>query len=435
MSSEVMAALLLGGIGLLIVVFFVFALRKARARRMAELEEPAALREREERPEPISSPDVAERTAGEPASAAAPGAAPEPALAVEPADLAPEAPEVAEAPEAAEEVREEEPADEVAAPTAPVAVRDADESENREAMARGLTKTRESFLGKLNALFSGGKKVDGAVLDELEEVLLTADVGVSLTMELIDQLRDELSKGKLDSAEAVRDSLRAKMTEVVAGQGGRDDPLALGQKKPRVLLFVGVNGVGKTTTIGKIAAKLSSLGHSVVMAAGDTFRAAAAEQLSIWAERSGARLIRGDEGADPASVIFNAIKHAQETGVDYVLADTAGRLHTKSELMDEIKKVKRAASKARDGAPDGTWLVVDATTGQNGLQQANEFNKALELSGVVLTKLDGTAKGGVVVAIASALGIPVQFVGVGEKATDLRPFDPKQFIDALFDAA
>lgn len=433
MSSEVMAALVLGGIGLLTVVFFVFALRRARARRMAELEEPAALREREEEPppEPTAAPVAA--PAPEPGSTAST----EPVL-DEATPMAPD--EAVDAVESAPKPQ----AEEAAAPAAQEAVAaslDAapveDDRENREAMARGLSKTRESFLGKLNSLFGGGKKVDGAVLDDLEEVLLTADVGVALTMELIDELRGELAKGKLDSAEAVRASLRAKMARVVAGQARAqaDDPLAVAGKAPRVILFVGVNGVGKTTTIGKIASQLAASGHSVVMAAGDTFRAAAAEQLSIWAERSGARLIRGAEGADPASVIFNAVQHAQETGADFVLADTAGRLHTKAELMDEIKKVKRAASKAREGAPDETWLVIDATTGQNGLQQANEFNRALELSGVVLTKLDGTAKGGVVVAIASALGIPVRFVGVGEKATDLRPFNAEQFIDALFDAA
>ncbi len=239
----------------------------------------------------------------------------------------------------------------------------------------------------------------------------------------------------MQSSEDVRASLRAKMMAVVEGRDESEDPLAVNGSKPRVILFVGVNGVGKTTTIGKIAAKLTGRGHSVVLAAGDTFRAAAAEQLEVWAERSGSRIIRGEEGTDPASVIFNAVQHARDAGADYVLADTAGRLHTKSELMDEIKKVKRAASKARDGAPDQTWLVLDATTGQNGLQQATEFHNTLELSGVILTKLDGTAKGGVVVAIASALGIPVRFVGVGEQVHDLRAFDAKQFVDALFDAA
>ncbi|MEO1481181.1 MAG: signal recognition particle-docking protein FtsY [Myxococcota bacterium] len=401
MSSETITALVLGGGAFMLIVFFVFALRRARARRFDGLEDAPELTERRDRPS--EAPVEAEPPADEPA--------------------------VTE--EAATEEAPVEPVESVAEPVEKPAPPVADDS--KEAITRGLTKTRESFLGRINALFGGGKKVDAGVLDELEEVLLTADVGVSLTMELIDELRDELKAGKLDDAASVRGSLREKMMRVVSGQAAIADPLAIASEKPHVILFVGVNGVGKTTTIGKIASKLTDRGHSVVLAAGDTFRAAAAEQLGIWAERSGAKLIRGDEGTDPASVIFNAVQHAKDTGADYVLADTAGRLHTKSELMDEIKKVKRAAGKAREAAPDATWLVLDATTGQNGLQQANQFHSALDLSGVVLTKLDGTAKGGVVVAIAQALGLPVQFVGVGEQAKDLRAFDPEQFVQALFE--
>jgi len=199
-----------------------------------------------------------------------------------------------------------------------------------------------------------------------------------------------------------------------------------------VLLFVGVNGVGKTTSIGKIAHRLTQDKKKVALAAGDTFRAAAVEQLKIWGERTGCRVISGESQSDPASVIFNAVQHAVETKMDFLLADTAGRLHTKSELMDEITKVRRAAGKALEGAPHETWLVVDGTTGQNALAQAREFNQALGLSGVVLTKLDGTAKGGVVVAIANELKLPVRFVGVGEQAEDLRPFQAGVFLDALF---
>ena len=230
----------------------------------------------------------------------------------------------------------------------------------------------------------------------------------------------------------MRAALKKRVSEALGVDEPVDDPLVVGSQKPRIILFVGVNGVGKTTTIGKVAAQLRGRNNSVVLAAGDTFRAAAAEQLSIWADRTGAKIIRGEEGADPASVVFNAVEHAKSIKADVVLCDTAGRLHTKTELMDEIKKVQRACGKSRPGGPDETWLVVDATTGQNALQQAKEFNQILGLTGVILTKLDGTAKGGVVIAIRDALKIPIRFVGVGEKAEDLRPFDARQFVEALF---
>ncbi len=305
------------------------------------------------------------------------------------------------------------------------------------ALKAGLAKTHASFFGRINQLFSRSPAVDPAVLDELEDVLLTADVGVNLAMRLVDDLRARLKSKKLADVDAVKDALRQQLAEALAagGPGISLESLASGEAKPRVILFVGVNGVGKTTTIGKIAAQLGEANKKVLLAAGDTFRAAAAAQLGIWAERSGAQIVQGKEGADPASVIFNAVDAAKQQNMDIVLADTAGRLHTKTELMDEIKKVKRACSKARAGAPDETWLVVDGTTGQNALQQAREFHQALELTGVILTKLDGTAKGGVVVAIVDALKIPVRFVGVGEKAGDLRSFDADSFIAALFDPA
>ena len=299
-----------------------------------------------------------------------------------------------------------------------------------QALRQGMEKTSASFLGRLKRLF-GGAKIDPKHLDDLEEALLTADVGVGLAMEMVDDLRSAVKAGKITDAEDLKAGLKEKVLAALSGsQAG--DGLAPVKGRPKVILFVGVNGVGKTTTIGKIASKLRDQGLSVVLAAGDTFRAAAAEQLAIWADRTGAKIIRGNEGSDPASVIYNGITHAKETGADFILADTAGRLHTKTELMDEIKKVKRAAGKALDGAPDEVWLVVDATTGQNALLQAKEFHGTLDLSGVVLTKLDGTAKGGVVVAIAHTLNIPVRFVGVGEQADDLRPFDARDFTAALF---
>jgi len=301
-----------------------------------------------------------------------------------------------------------------------------------EVLARGLAKTTSSFWGKLSDLFARQPAVDASVLNELEEALLTADVGIGLTTRLLDEVRNGINNRTITQAAQVRATLKARLIEALRAAAVTQDPFAADGARPKVVLFVGVNGVGKTTTIGKIAAQLTGQGKSVVLAAGDTFRAAAAEQLTIWGDRTGAKVVRGDTNTDPASVVFNAVNHAIQVNADVLLADTAGRLHTKSNLMDEIKKVKRAAGKAREGAPDHTWLVVDGTTGQNALQQAREFHQALGLDGVILTKLDGTAKGGVVIAIADALKLPVRYVGVGEKATDLRPFCAETFIAALF---
>jgi fused signal recognition particle receptor len=308
----------------------------------------------------------------------------------------------------------------------------------RQALKAGLSRTRVGFLGRIGTLLGGRVALDDAVLDDIEEVLLTADVGVGMAMRLMDALRDAHRAQPLDGVEAVRSLLRQQLQTALtlpqANAGGALAP-ADDAARPKVILFVGVNGVGKTTTIGKLAAKLAGEGQKVLLAAGDTFRAAAAEQLSVWGERTGARVVRGDAGADPASVMFNAVEAAKQGAYDIVLADTAGRLHTKVELMDEIKKVRRAIGKVRAGAPDETWLVVDATTGQNALQQAKEFHQALQLTGVILTKLDGTAKGGVVVAIVEALQVPVLYVGVGETAETLLPFSAEQFVEALFEPA
>ena len=307
-----------------------------------------------------------------------------------------------------------------------------DDSEDREALRAGLQKTNQSFMGKISALFKGRTAIDDSVLDDLEDVLLTADVGVRLVMELVDELRDLVTSKKIGSPDEIRAQLKERLGTALKQGSDGIDPLSAREGEPKVLLFVGVNGVGKTTSIGKIAHRLTQGNKKVALAAGDTFRAAAVEQLKIWGERTGCRVIAGESQADPASVIYNAVQHAVEAKVDFLLADTAGRLHTKTELMDEIKKVSRAAGKALEGAPHEIWLVVDGTTGQNALTQAREFNQALGLSGVVLTKLDGTAKGGVVVAIANELKLPVRFVGVGEQAEDLRPFQAGVFLDALF---
>jgi fused signal recognition particle receptor len=301
------------------------------------------------------------------------------------------------------------------------------------ALQRGLDRTREGLFGRITALFRRETTIDQSALDKLEEALLTADVGVKLSMSLVGELRDQVKSGALTHGHALRARLKERLCAVM-GEACTvtGDPLGRGDQAPRVILFVGVNGVGKTTTIGKVAQRLKSAGHQVLLAAGDTFRAAAVEQLSVWGQRTGCEVVRGEAEADPGAVIFKAIQQGAAAKADFVLADTAGRLHTKTVLMDEIRKVKRAAGKAKAGAPDEIWLVVDATTGQNALRQAEEFHEALGLTGVILTKLDGTAKGGVVIAIATALKVPVLFVGVGESAEDLRPFDAQGFIDALF---
>jgi fused signal recognition particle receptor len=268
----------------------------------------------------------------------------------------------------------------------------------------------------------------GEPWDELEEALIRADVGMEPTIELLDALRARVKAEGLTESSELLDALKDELKSRLAGY---DRTLHLADVAPSVWLFVGVNGVGKTTTIGKLGKRETAEGRSVVMAAGDTFRAAAAEQLGMWAERCGADFVRGAEGGDPSSVIFDAVERAAARGSDLVLADTAGRLHTKVNLMEELRKVRRVAEKGA-GSVSEVLLVLDATTGQNGLVQAKQFTEAVELTGVVLTKLDGSAKGGIVVAIQSQLGIPVKLVGLGETADDLVVFDPDEFVDALF---
>ncbi len=292
-------------------------------------------------------------------------------------------------------------------------------------------------LGKARALVGGyldgirGHSFDDSTFDELEEALIRADVGVRTTTSILDDLRSRIRSGAIEkSPDAILGALRADLEQLFAG----DDPsLERGAGEgPTVWLFVGVNGVGKTTTIGKVAAREVREGASVVMAAGDTFRAAAGEQLETWADRSGAGIIKGSEGADPSSVIFDAVQHAAARKADLVLADTAGRLHTKVNLMDELRKVRRIAERP-PGQLTEVLLVLDATTGQNGLVQAKQFTEAVGVTGIVLTKLDGTAKGGIVVAVRSELGLPIKLVAVGEGVDDLVEFDPHEFVSALFE--
>ncbi|WP_408629104.1 signal recognition particle-docking protein FtsY [Anaeromyxobacter terrae] len=309
------------------------------------------------------------------------------------------------------------------------------EAEAGKTLAAGLEKTRGGFMARLNALFSGGRLVDDAVLADLEEVLFTADIGVKTATKLLESAREKVRRRELSDPERLKDALREEIARILAlgGDPATRRPLEIGAARPWVVMVVGVNGSGKTTTIGKLASKLQGEGKRVLLGAGDTFRAAAGEQLEIWAERVGAPIVRGKEGADPASVCFEAVQRGAQDGADVVLCDTAGRLHTKAPLMEELKKVKRVIGKAAEGAPHEVLLVLDSTNGQNAIAQARQFHEALGVTGIVLTKLDGTAKGGVVIGICDELGIPVRYVGVGESVADLRPFLPAEFVQALFD--
>jgi fused signal recognition particle receptor len=290
----------------------------------------------------------------------------------------------------------------------------------------GLAKTRTSFGEKVSALFLGGK-VDEAFLDELEEGLIASDLGAQTTAIVLRDLTERFKRKDLSSPGMVRERLRQVLQEILAPASSR---LAV-TASPFAILVVGVNGTGKTTTIGKLASRLKNEGKSVLLAAGDTFRAAAAEQLAIWGERSGITVIRHREGADPGAVVYDAIAAMKARKADVLIVDTAGRLHTKSNLMEELKKVRRIMERELPGAPHEVLLVVDATTGQNALVQAKMFRDAVGVSGIALTKLDGTSKGGIVFAIAKELGLPVKLVGIGEGVEDLRDFDPKEFVEAL----
>ncbi|MFL6206844.1 MAG: signal recognition particle-docking protein FtsY [Acidimicrobiales bacterium] len=293
-----------------------------------------------------------------------------------------------------------------------------------------LGKARGAVSGYLGSVLSR-EKIEPGTWDDLEEALIVADVGITATTDILDRLRATADAEGITEPAALLDALKAQLkADLATGDRSlRHEPGA-----PNVWLFVGVNGVGKTTTIGKVGKRQADAGHTVVMAAGDTFRAAAAEQLEAWAERAGADLVRGAEGGDPSSVIYDAVQRAGARGADLVLADTAGRLHTKTNLMDELRKVRRVADR-EPGRVTEVLLVLDATTGQNGLVQAQQFTDAVDLTGVVLTKLDGSAKGGVAFAIQSALGIPIKLVGLGETVADLVEFEPDEFVDAIFDTA
>lgn len=299
-------------------------------------------------------------------------------------------------------------------------------------LKEGLARTREGLVGKVTKLFAIFKKIDEDFWDELEEILISADVGVGTTDRIISALRERVKKEKLNEPQQLLSALKSDLSEILAGKGGS---LNRAQEKPTVILVVGVNGTGKTTTIAKLAYRLKSEGAKVLLAAADTFRAAAIDQIQIWANRVGVELIKHKENADPAAVCFDAVSAAKARECDYLIVDTAGRLHSKSNLMEELKKVRRIIAREIPGAPHETLLVLDATTGQNAYLQARTFTELVDVTGICLAKLDGTAKGGIIIGIADELKIPVKFIGLGEKLEDLREFSPADFLEALFESA
>jgi len=320
--------------------------------------------------------------------------------------------------------------DDGAEQTAAINLKAARRERKLQKLRQGLSRTRGGFIARIGELFKERKEIDAAFLSRLEEMLITADVGAGTTEWLLSMMKEALDKDELKSSDAVWDLLKS---EVKTALSVDCLPWNAKQDKPFTIMVVGVNGAGKTTTIGKLASQMTEQGLKVVLAAGDTFRAAAVNQLEIWGRRTGSEVIKpSKEGADPSSVVFDAVKRAKEIGADVVIADTAGRLHTQAPLMEELKKISRVMTKAHDAAPHEILLVLDATTGQNALQQAREFGEALQLTGIALTKLDGTAKGGVIIGICHEQHLPIRFIGIGEAKDDLREFEVTDFVEALF---
>jgi fused signal recognition particle receptor len=301
-----------------------------------------------------------------------------------------------------------------------------------EKIKEAVQKTQENFTDRIQELVEGKKEIDPAMLDELEAIMIGADVGVTTTAEVLDAIRDQVSRRILADPAELRTAVKNELRRILTIN--YSPPKQVKEGDPFVILMVGVNGVGKTTTIGKLANRFKADGKSVMLCASDTFRAAAIEQLEVWANRSNVPMIKQKAGADPSAVLYDALQSARSRKIDYVIVDTAGRLHTKNNLMNELEKMTRIANREVPGAPHEVLLVMDATTGQNGLTQAKEFTKISGVTGLVLTKLDGTAKGGVVTAIAKELKIPIRFVGVGEKMDDLVEFSPEDFVESLFAA-
>ena len=292
----------------------------------------------------------------------------------------------------------------------------------------GLSKTKNAIFGQIDEVLKAFVKVDEDLLDELEELLIMSDVGVGATEEIMERLRDDVKSGRLKEKDQVIDALKTILAEMI-GEGGELDL----STTPSIILVIGVNGAGKTTSIGKISNRLIQKGKKVVVAAADTFRAAAIDQLAVWCERSGADIVKQNEGSDPAAVVYDALNYAKKRGADVLIIDTAGRLHNKKNLMNELEKINRVIDRELPGAVRENLLVLDATTGQNAILQAKEFRNAASITGLVLNKLDGTAKGGIVISIKKELDIPVKFVGVGEKIDDMQEFDSSEFVSALFE--
>ena len=299
-------------------------------------------------------------------------------------------------------------------------------------LRQGLAKTRDGLSSRLDQMFAVGKAIDQTLLDEIETLLITSDFGMPVTEEVIQTLTKAMSRKSLKDAEAVRDALKSTLINMIEPSAL---PLPQSDAEPLVVLMVGVNGAGKTTTAGKLAHRFKSEGRHVMLAAGDTYRAAAVEQLKTWGERNGVDVVAQQTGADSASVIFDALSSAKAKGADVLIADTAGRLQNKANLMQELEKIVRVMNRIDESAPHSVLLVIDGGTGQNALMQAREFKNSVPVSGLVVTKLDGTAKGGVMFALARELGLPIHFIGVGEQLEDLRPFDAKAYVEAIFDAA
>jgi fused signal recognition particle receptor len=478
MNPELITALAVAGGFLGVLLLFVVAMRRARAARRREIDEAGEGRVARAKPAraALRAEDVVPsqpKAAEEPAGAAAgddreeldqgPDEAHAEKVKPSPSPLAPPAapprePPARESPEPQPNLRDSQPTPirdqttppahgEAAPAPTPVAPRGISlpvekprpaepparkPARDAGALAPGLARTKAGWVSRLGDLFVAKREIDPALVDEIEKVLLTADIGVRTSQKLLEEIRSSLTRKELRDAQSVWGFLRERSTAFLRIDA---EPVNYAKAKPFVLLTIGVNGSGKTTTIGKLAAKLKAEGRSVLLAAGDTFRAAATEQLETWGARVGAKVVRGKEGGDPSSVIFDAIKRGTSEDVDVVIADTAGRLHTKTNLMEELQKVRRVVGKACDGAPHETWLVIDATSGQNAIAQAQIFTQAMSVTGIVLTKLDGTAKGGVILGIADQLRIPVRYIGVGERIEDLREFDAEEFVEALFDGA
>ena len=318
-------------------------------------------------------------------------------------------------------------------PTPPAPVADAAASPPLsllERLKQGIQKTRAGLVDKVEDVLQGRKEIDAELLEELEYTLIAADIGVSTAGEILERIRQRVDRKQVNDPAELRNLIREHLLGVLESS---ERPFQYAAEPPTVILLVGVNGSGKTTTAGKLAARFKSAGKSVLLCAADTFRAAAIEQLQVWGGRTATEVIAQGQGADPSAVVFDAIHAARARQIDVLVADTAGRLHTKDNLMAELEKMRRTASRVVAGAPHEVWLVLDATTGQNGLEQARKFTASAGVTGLILTKLDGTAKGGIVVAITRELNLPIRFIGVGEQADDLLPFDPERFIESLFE--